>query len=185
VSKLLFPVKLVPLEAAVLIATSFGCGYQAAYGGTRPEGRLSVAAAAPKVAYAEVVAAAIAGARDELSRAGVLSPGNGYPRLVVEVVRVDEWPRGISALRSGAADRLLPLARASTVAVVGRAWVIEAEGRAPIRDTGDVRRSDTYASEPAATADAVQFSTAASSAGRKVGRALARRVLGEPSPSTY
>ncbi|MBN1607530.1 MAG: hypothetical protein JW940_12915 [Polyangiaceae bacterium] len=182
VSKLLFPVKLV-LLGAMLVTAGFACGYQPAYGGTRPEGRLSVAAAPPKVAHAEVVAAAIAGARDELSRAGVLSPGNDYPRLIVEVVRVDEWPRGISAMPTGVDQRVIPLGRATTVAVVGRAWVVEGEGRAPIRDTGDVRRSDTYATEPATTADALQFSAAASSAGRKLGRALARRVLGEPSPA--
>jgi hypothetical protein len=168
----------------MLSALSLACGYQPVYGGTRPEGRLSVAAASPKVAHAEVVAAALAGARDELSRAGVLSPGDGYPTLVVEVLRVDEWPRGISATPMGGGDqRFVPLGRATSVAVVGRAWVLEEEGAAPVRDTGDVRRSDTYASEPASTTEALQFSAAASSAGRKLGRALARRVLGEPSPA--
>jgi len=163
---------------------SLGCGYQPAYGGQRPEGRLSVVSAPPKVAHAEVIAAVMSGARNELSRAGVLAPADGYPRLVVEVLRVDEWPRGISASPTEAGDqRLAPLGRATSVAVLGRAWVVEEEGRAPVRDTGDVRRSDTYASEPGATSETLQFSAAASSAGRKLGRALARRVLGEPSPT--
>jgi len=136
------------------------------------------------VAHAEVISAAIAGARDELSKAGVLSADGDYPRLVIEVLRVDEWPRGIAALPMGGQTQpRIPLGRGSSVAVVGRAWVIEAEGKAPVRDTGDVRRSDTYATEATQTAEALQFSAAASSAGRKLGRALAQRVLGEPTPA--
>jgi hypothetical protein len=184
VGKLLFPVKLGLAGTALITATSFGCGYRPAYGGSRPAARLSVTAAPPKVARAEVVAAAVAGARDELSRAGVLSTEGAYPKLFVEVLRVDEWPRGIAALPSGADRRqLIALARGASVAVVGRAWVVEGEGRTPVRDTGDVRRSDTYATAPAASSDALQYSAAASSAGRKLGRALAKRVLGEPTPA--
>jgi hypothetical protein len=168
----------------MIAITNLSCGYEPAYGGTRPEARLSVVAASPKVAHPEVVAAAVSGARDELSRAGVLSAGGGYPTLYVEVLRVDEWPRGIAALPSSSDGReLMPLGRGASVSVVGRAWVTEHEGGAPVRDTGDVRRSESYGSEPTAAAEALQFSAAASSAGRKLGRALARRVLGEPAPA--
>lgn len=168
----------------MLMILGFGCGYQPAYGGVRPRERLSVVAAPPRVAHPKIVAAAVSGARDELSRAGVLSAGDGYPTLFVEVLRVDERPRGIAALPTGSEDgALVPLGRGASVAVVGRAWVVEQEGKSPIRNTGDVRRAESYASEPTGAAEALQFSAAAASAGRKLGRALARRALGEPAPA--
>jgi hypothetical protein len=104
--------------------------------------------------------------------------------MVIEVLRVDEWPRGISALPPDDDPSVrIPLARGTSVGVVGRAWVIEHPGAQPIRDTGDVRRLEHYAVGSESTADAVQFSLAVRSAALKLGAALARRVLGEPAPT--
>jgi hypothetical protein len=184
VNKLLFPVKLARLALLLITSQSLSCGYRAAYGGSRPTQRLSVTVAASRVAHAEVVDAVVAGAREELSRAGVLKSGQAHPRLLIEVLRVDEWPDGISALPTAAgSSELAPSARGTSVGVVGRAWVVEGPGGSPMRPTGDVRRVDRYAVARDPGQDAIQFVSAARSAARKLGIALARRVLGEPTPT--
>ena len=184
VNKLLFPVKLAGLSLLMVLSQSLSCGYRAAYGGPRPGQRLSVEVASSHIAHLEVVDAVMAGAREELSRAGVLDSGQGHPRLVIEVVRVDERPEGISALplRPGSTE-LAPAARGTSVGVVGRAWVLESPGSPPVRPTGDVRRVEHYAVAQDPGRDALQFIGAARSAARKLGIALARRVLGEPAPT--
>lgn len=183
VNKLLFPVKLARAGWLLLFIFVLSCGYRPAYGGQRPTERLSVAAVTSRVPHAEVLQAVMAGAREELSRAGVLG-GGGYPQLVIEVNRVDEWPGGISALPpSEGASEPIPLARSTSVGIVGRAWVLEEPGGPSVRDTGDVRRVERYAVAEDPGADAVQFMSSARSAGRKLGVALARRILGEPTPT--
>lgn len=158
------------------------CGYRPAYGETRPEQRLTVVAATPKVPRPVALQAALSGARARLSRAGVLGAGTGYPRLVVELVRVDEKSSGVQ-LGVDAQGRDLPLARGSLVAVTGRAWVeLEAGGEA-VRDTGDVRRVDRRGADEDPRAEAQLHKDAIRAAARRLGDALAGRVLGEAEPA--
>jgi hypothetical protein len=127
--------------------------------------------------HAEAAAEALNGAREELSRSGALSSA-AYPRLVVEVVRVDELPAAIG-LGGGAA----PLGRGSNLGVTARGWVESREGGPRESDTGDVRRVETVVqtAEPAqsrlAAADAIR------AAARQVGRGIALRALGMVEPS--
>jgi hypothetical protein len=177
----MFPVK----RAAAMLATCLGfalpgslgasCGYHAVYGSGAPAGRLAVVPSGLTVSEPEASQAVLSGARAELARAGVLGAG-GYPRLVVEVVRLDETGAGI--LSPGET----PLARGSTVAVVARGWVEERAGDPAARDTGDMRRSTLLAAGADPRRDAAGYRQALRAAGREVGRAVARRILGEPEP---
>jgi hypothetical protein len=165
----------------VLAVGWVGCGYAPAYGGERPAERLAVVAAPHQIPELEVVHATLSGTRAELSAAGVLAPGEAAPRVVVELVRVDERSSGVAATTLAGAE--LPLARGSTVGAVGRAWVEEsAGGTGAARDTGDVRRVEHFATSGDPRIDAMRHSRALESAGRRLGRALARRVLGDPEP---
>ena len=180
---LLFPVKLAwILGACITLAAAPSCGYQPAYSADRGPGPLRVVAAQPKVARLDAVQATLAGARAELSRRGGLRPGSGYPRMVVEVLRIDERSSGIAVdPLQPQADRV-PLARGSSVGVLGRAWIEDAPGAPARRDTGDMRRVETYASQPDARLEAIRHDEAVRAAARQLGRALARRVLGQPTP---
>jgi hypothetical protein len=119
---------------------------------------------------------ATAGAREELSKAGILQSGNRHPRLVIELLRIDEGSSGIAAGDT-------PLARGSTVGVTGRAWVEESAGGEPVRDSGDLRRVEWISSGPTSRDDAVRHENALRVAARRLGRSLALRVLGAPEPA--
>lgn len=159
---------------AALLA--LGCGYHPAYGGQRPEARLSIAVAPSRAPESGALAAVTTGLRAELSRAGVLGPGGGYPRVVLELVRVDE--RGTAQLLTDAQSGGLPLASGALVGVTARAWVENANGSVE-RDTGDVRRTAAFGSRTDPGLDSAQREAALANAGRAVGEALGRRVMGE------
>ena len=165
----------------VFLATGgfLGCGYEPVYSTERPEVRLSVQAAPYGAPHVEAVAATGSGVRRSLSVAGVLEPGDGYPRVVVEVVRVDERAAGMIAEESAdGVDR--PSGRAASLGVVGRAWVEEVERGPHTRDTGDVRRTATYAVGATGVAEQPRYEIALRSAAHALGQALGRRILGEP-----
>ena len=179
---LLFPVKLGPRSQVVLAALAAahasGCGYRSAVMMTPSyEGRLSVVAAPFFTPHPEAAASALFGAREELSSAGALG-GQRYPRLVVEVVRVDELPAGIAAPEGG-----LPLGRGSDVGVTAHGWIEAEEGSPPSHDTGDVRRVETVAQGSDPVAASVAAADAVRSAAREAGRAVARRALGLAEPA--
>ena len=153
------------------------CGYAPVYGGTRPPERLSVVAAPHLIPDTDLVHEAMAGAREELSRAGVLRPGSGHPRLMLQLVRVDEGSAGIADVGG------TPLARGSAVGVVGRAWIEESAGAQRARDSGDLRRAEWISSGANAENDAMRHDGALRVAARRLGRSLAQRVLGNPEPA--
>lgn len=153
----------------------WGCGYQAVYGSSGGP-RYDVVAGRVATSSFEVVQAAAAGVRSELGPAGAL--GSGYPRVVVEIVRIDE--RSIGVRSAGNAS---PLARGSELVVVGRAHVQERPEAAPTRDTGDFSRSAQYAAGTTPSADAAARSRALRDAARSLGKALGRAVLGLPEPA--
>lgn len=167
-----FPVKL------LLALPLAGCGYEPLYGGDAPRERLAVVAGRGRVPNADVIEAALDGARVELTRAGSLAPGSGHPRLVVEVLRIDEQSAGVIA------EGETPIARGAGLGVVGRGWVEEAPRGAPVRDTGDVRRVVEAASGADAPSDEAARSAALRAAASDLGHALARSVLGEPEPAS-
>ncbi len=177
----MFPVKRVAATAASLLGLAValgslsGCGYQPVRGGAEPASRLSLAPAPARAPDAEAIHALLSGARGELGREGVLGSPTGYPRLVVELVRVDATAAGMRAVD----DR--PAARGVTVAVIARGWVEEAEGAAPSRVTGDLRRA-VVAPEGGASAEAAALRRDATRrAAAAAGRAVARHVLGIPT----
>jgi hypothetical protein len=156
---------------------AIGCGYRPAYAGEAQVG-LSVTIASTRAPRHDALQALAAGARSELAKAGALRAGASYPRLVVQLLRVDELSAGVAV-----APADTPLARGSSVGVVGRGWIEESKGGQPTRDTGDVRRAAHFASGETAANDAARYDDAVREAARAVGETIARRVLGEPEPS--
>ena len=105
------------------------------------EERFAVVGVSPLVADASVVAEVEAGVRSGLAGEGRCASGSGYPRVVVEVLRIDAASEGIRPCRAARAARrseacpcaggpLAPLARGTRVGVLARAWVERAPGGA-------------------------------------------------------
>jgi hypothetical protein len=178
VTNLWFPVKLAQIICSMSAICALSCGYQAAYGGARPAARLTVVAAPSRVPESGALAAIMSGLRGELSRAGVLASGTGYPRAVVEFVRLDERGSGPSQNHGSLVAGNWALARGSLVGVTARAWVEESEGRVT-RDTGDIRRTSGHATEASETRELMARDAALDAAGQATGAALGRRLLGE------
>lgn len=174
-------------------ACCLGCGYRALYGGSAAvEEGFTVAGASPLVADTAVVAEVEAGLRHGLARAGALRSGGGYPRVVVEVLRLDETSEGIAAVGGGTrglsvgglpvspGGPLAPLARGTRVGVLARAWIEQSPGAPHERETGDMRTTDLRGAESDARLEALRQDDAARAAARRLGERLARRILGEP-----
>jgi hypothetical protein len=171
--------------AALFLLAPEGCGYQAAYA-DGAGGRLHVKVVRSLVADAVAADEVAAGVRDELARGGWLEAGERYPRVEIEVLRADEASEGVTATGG------VPVARATDVGVVARAWMVRAAGADPEHDTGDVRAEDTVAVDEAAspagfvrdpTADSLHHTDAVRAAARRLGRMLAARLLGAPGAS--
>jgi hypothetical protein len=167
------------------------CGYHAVYGGADGE-RMHVVLARSVVADAVAAGEVVSGVREELAREGALAAGDGYPRVEVEVTRIDEASDAIAA-GTGAQGGQVPVARATDVGVVARAWLMRSAGGAEERDTGDVRalvtegatraNDETGGSVAAPSAvDALRHDDAVRAAARLAGIRLARRILGRPAP---
>jgi hypothetical protein len=187
-----------PLAFALLASlASFaaGCGYRPLYStaSADPEGPFAVVSSPARVASAIAIAAAEAGARTELARAGQLascSPDSdkGCASMIIEILRVEETSEGIAleAAPSGAPER--PVARGVRLTITGRARIRAsnaAEG-AFLRDTGDVLATEVISSEPGAPQSVARFSIhrdeAVRLAAKTLGERLARRLLGVPDP---
>jgi hypothetical protein len=165
---------------ALLALLLTGCGYQPVFGGTPPSASLSVAPARSAV-WPRAQAAALVGARQELGRFGALGTNGEYPMLVVDLLRVDERASGISA-EPWATGTRAPAARGSSVAVTGRAWVLDARDQPASRDTGDLRRSARHAAGPETLEESLANDAAVEAAARELGASLARVALGLPEP---
>lgn len=125
------------------------------------------------------VQAALAGARSELGALGRLGSAR-YPALVVEVFHVEERSTGVLEPSAGQTQ---PLARGSTVALEGRAWIVESEHAPPRADTGGVRLEQPFQAASSAALDNARHAQALQRVGRRLGRVLARRALGFPEGS--
>jgi hypothetical protein len=164
----------------VLALSLMACGYSPAYGGTRPARQLTVAVAPSLAPESGALAGLLNGLRGELSRAGVLRAGTGYPRAVLELLRVDE--RGAGMAVQPAQPLATPLARGATVGVTARAWIEDSPSTKPYSDTGDVRRVYMVATGTTLATDALAHDSAVEQAGLATGQALGRRLLGEIEP---
>ena len=158
---------------AVLIA---GCGYRSVYAqpGTQ---HLSVQLGQiliPEPAAAQAVAS---GARDELATAGLLGTGADFPRMVLDILRVDEVSRGIHV------EAGRPTAGGMSIAVLVRARVFASDSTEPIRDTGDVRRAVQETGDADPHADGAAYDIALRAAAERAGRAAARAAIGIPEPA--
>jgi hypothetical protein len=167
--------------ASLLPIALVACGYHAVYGEHSPP-KLHVVLV--RTLIPDVVASdeVVAGLREELSRAGALEPGDGFPRVEVEVLRADEASEGIQAGPNG------PVSRATDVGLAARAWIVRAEGAAPESDTGDLRTEETIAVDESASgpdprASAFHEADALRAAARRLGRRLGDRVTGQPGSS--
>jgi hypothetical protein len=165
------------------------CGYQPAHEVLAgPAGGFSVAAAPARVADAQVIEGAVLGARLALSRMGLLGE-QVFPRLRVEVLRLDESSGGIRSGTLASADAgpelaggRAPLARGTTLTLVGRAHVEPSDGAAPAAETGEISVSAVFAAEGDARLDALRRDDMSRELGLRLGMELAGRILGYPTP---
>jgi len=167
------------LFGVLALALVASCGYRPLYGGERGDERFCVVGVSPLVADSAVVAEVEAGVRSGLAMGGGLRAGAGYPRVVVEVLRVDAASEGIRAVPVPGAPSS-PLARGTRVGVLARAWLERVPGGPEERDTGDLRAADVMQVEPDARLEALRLDDASRASARRLGERLARRVLGEP-----
>lgn len=179
----------IALQAARALAIGIafgvlGCGYRTLDASRDPAAPFAVVGAIPRAPAAGTAAAAEAGARSELARAGVLATGAqasaGAAAIEIELVRVEEEGAGIAVGPNAA-----PLARGLRVTVTGRArlWAAGGQRPTPLRETGDVRASFTISrGQGDAAATEAAREDAARIAGRRLGERLARRILGVPDP---
>ncbi|HEU4407554.1 MAG TPA: hypothetical protein VFS43_19970 [Polyangiaceae bacterium] len=158
-----------------LSATLAGCGYRPLRSLPAAPGELSVTAAPSQVPDVTLVGDAVYGAQVALAREARLG-GGAYPRLVVELVRVDERSSGVRDVGGQ------PLARGVSLGLLGRAWVLDAPDATARFDTGDVRVVTDVAAEADLRVDTLRRDDALRSLARRLGEALAGRVLGLPTP---
>ena len=159
----------------VAVALTMGaCGYQPLY--ATPAGEaFHVHLAKSQVSSILVAEEVVRGARDALAKEGALAPGEGYPRLEIEVLRADETSEGV--MTTGPAPR----ARATELGVVVRAWVTRRPGATPEQATGDVRAEDLAATPLGDPAREVwQREDTLRAVARRLGTRIALRALGHP-----
>ncbi len=187
------------MGVAVALSTP-GCGYGPPRAATDPLGPFAVAGGRARTPHAAAMAAAEAGARDELSRAGQLSTcgwaagGKGPPCtvVVVDILRVDVSSAGVAlepsptSLGPGVVTSE-PRARGLSVTVLGRATLHRGPAEPPLRDTGDVLAEEVVATPPGAPVSDPALSTLARDeatrrAARRLGERMVRRLLGRPEP---
>ncbi|MET0795197.1 MAG: hypothetical protein ABW061_27005 [Polyangiaceae bacterium] len=165
------------LLTGLWVVLAVGCGYQPLY--AHPAGE-HLAVQVGQVMIPEPLAAqsVASGARAELSAAGMLARGSDAPRLVLDVLRVDESSRGIHVQPGGGQ----PAASGMSVAVTARGRVFRAGASDPELDTGDLRRAVQVAGDADPRADSAAYDEALRDAAERTGRAVARAALGIPEP---
>jgi hypothetical protein len=174
---------LAPWRLSLLLLAA--CGYHAVYGGGGEE-RLHVKVVRAQVPDAAACDEVASGVRDELARGGALEAGEGYPRVEIEVLGASAVSEGVAAVAGE------PVARGTGVGVVARAWIARGPGAPPESDTGDLRAEDTIAVDRTAAPGAGAADPRAASfhdvdalraAARRLGRSLARKLMGLPASS--
>ncbi|MGH7281589.1 MAG: hypothetical protein ACRELY_08715, partial [Polyangiaceae bacterium] len=118
------------------------CGYAPLYA-SPPAEHFSVALVGAHTGDAITSDEVAAGVRDALAKEGALAPGSTYPRVEIEVLRVDETSEGIAAVDAPGGH--VPRARATEVGIVARAWIARDASGSREADTGDLRSLDLAA----------------------------------------
>lgn len=169
--------------ALALLAMN-ACGYRPIYGGPTDE-RLSVVLIRSLVANSGVTDDVVRGVRARLVRDGAFRSGSGYPRIEVEVLRIDESAEaiGVASTVSG----LAPRAGALSYGVVARAWLRRDEHSEPERDTGDLRALshagvDENADGPNSRSALLDADAAWRASAYRTGERLALRIMGFAVP---
>ena len=153
-----------------------GCGYQPVYGRQSSQ-PITVVVGQVVVPEPIAVQAALSAARSALATAGLLMQGATFPRLVIDVLRVDEGSRGVHVVAGQ------PRAGAMSVAVTVRARMVGAEGLEAGWDSGDVRRAVQMTGNVDPAADSANYDLALRSAAERAGTAVTRAALGIPEAS--
>jgi len=153
-----------------------GCGYHAVYA-SAPADRLSVGLGQLLIPDTVAAQAALNGVRAEFAAAGRLADAAAYPRVMVDVLRVDELSRAIHV--EGAAPR----ASGMSIGVTVRARLIEHPEQEPSSDSGDVRRAAVVTGYSDPRADRAAYELAVRAAAERAGKAAARILLGIPEPA--
>jgi hypothetical protein len=153
-----------------------GCGYQPAYAPTAGPA-ISVGIGQTLVPDVSAAQAALGAARAELAASGRLSVTPSFPRLMLDVLRVDEVSRGVH-VESGQ-----PKASGMGVGVVVRGRLLDAPDQPPALDTGDVRRAVQLSAAGDPRTDSALHDEATRAAAERAGRAVARIALGIPEPA--
>lgn len=153
-----------------------GCGYHSVYA-PRSSERLSVQVGQVLIPEPIAVQAAANGVRSELAAAGLLANDSRFPRLVLDVLRVDERSRGIHV------EAGQPRAAGMSIALTVRGRVFQGENQEPRLDTGDLRRSVQVSGSADPRSDSSAYDAALRSAAEHAGRAVARIALGIPEPN--
>ena len=159
------------------------CHYRAEYASGAQGARLHVVLVRTLVPDAVAADEVAAGVRDELARDEALAPGDGYPRVEIEVLGVEEHSEGTTAGAGGT-----PVARATDAGLVARAWIVRAPDARPENDTGDLRADASFAVDeangaPDPRAAGFHYADTLRAVARRLGRYLAHRVRGGTSVS--
>ncbi len=164
--------------AGLWVVLASACGYRSLYAHTEGE-RLAVQVGQVMIPETLAAQSVASGVRAELSAAGMLASGGAAPKLIVDVLRVDESSRAIHAQR----DANQPLAAGMSIAVTARGRVFQAGSPEPQLDTGDVRRAVQVSGAADPRTDSAAYDEAVRDAAERAGRAVARAALGIPEPS--
>jgi hypothetical protein len=161
-----------------LFSLSLSCGYQPLY--ATPGGEAyHLHLAKNQTASAVVAREVVRGARETLAKEGALAPGDGYPRIEIEVLRTDETSEGV--LAEDTIEGREPRETASGLAVVARGFVARRAGGAPELDTGDLRAEAT-AAVPLGDSprELWQREDSLRAVAHRLGAKLVLRILGHP-----
>jgi hypothetical protein len=168
----------VAARAAIFGASwlALSCGYHALRGGAAGE-RYVVVLGTSYVADSTVASEVLAGTMRALSRGDRLGYRGEYPRVEVDILRVDEVADGVV----GAAGA--PRARGMRFSVLGRARVRASANEETSFDTGDLRAVVVASSDGPLVDAAWSRDRSLRAAAHRLGEKLGARVMGDPSVS--
>lgn len=162
--------------ASGVTSSVLGCGYHSLKNNA-PGERVGVVLTKNFTSSTRVGTEVVRGTMSALAKEGLLREGRGYPRIEVEVLRIDEAPTGIEGL-AGA-----PSARGHEIAVIVRGVLRTEEGGPAYRDTGDIRAQAFVAREQTVSVAEATIDASTLAAARRAGRLLGESVVGHPIAS--
>lgn len=159
------------MKALPLLCLALSCGYRPVHSQGRPASLSVSMVSAPDMAVATSLSE---GVKLSLLRHGALR-ASGYPRVEVELLRLDETSAGIASVNEN------PRARGTSLGLVARARIVAEPGTLPVQDTGDVRVVETLGVGDSATSDQTRRGDFLRVLARRLGEKLGLMLLGYPS----